>query len=148
MSSGPAWRQDLIWRAEALGFDLASAALRLFPVGWVSATGAGLFKALGPLTKSHRIAERNIRLAFPELDAAGRAPLLREQWDNLGRTFFEFPLTDRLTPRSGRVEVVGGERFAAIAASGRPAVFVSGHFANWELMAAAIVEAGVTCQIT
>ena len=148
MSSRPAWRQDLIWRAEALGFDLASALLRLFPVGWVSATGAALFKALGPLTKSHRIAERNIRLAFPELDAAGRAPLLRDQWDNLGRTFFEFPLTDRLTPRSGRVEVVGGERFAAIAASGRPAVFVSGHFANWELMAAAIVEAGVTCQIT
>ena len=148
MSSRPAWRQDLIWRAEALGFDLASAALRLFPVGWVSAAGAGLFKALGPLTKSHRIAERNIRLAFPELDKEGRAPLLREQWDNLGRTFFEFPLTDRLTPSSGRLEVVGRERLTAIAASGRPAVFVSGHFANWELMAAAIVEAGVTCQIT
>jgi KDO2-lipid IV(A) lauroyltransferase len=148
MSSRPAWRQDLIWRAEALGFDLATAAFRLMPTGWVSGLGAALFKALGPLTGSHRVAERNIRLAFPELDAAGRAELLRAQWDNLGRTFFEFPLTDRLTPRSGRVEVEGGEQLAAIAASGRPAVFVSGHFANWELMAAVIVEAGVTCQIT
>ena len=148
MSTRPAWRQNLIWRAEALGFDLASAALRLLPVDWVSGLGAALFKALGPLTGSHRIAERNIRLAFPELDARGRAALLRAQWDNLGRTFFEFPLSDRLTPDSGRVEVVGAERLAAIAASGRPAVFVSGHLANWEVMASVIVNAGLPCQIT
>lgn len=148
MSTRPAWRQDLIWRAEALGFDLASAALRLLPVDWVSGLGAALFKALGPLTGSHRIAERNIRLAFPELDARGRAALLRAQWDNLGRTFFEFPLSDRLTPESGRVDVVGAERLAAIAASGRPAVFVSGHLANWEVMASVIVNAGLPCQIT
>ena len=148
MSTRPAWRQDLIWRAEALGFDLASAALRLLPVDWVSGLGAALFKALGPLTGSHRIAERNIRLAFPELDARGRAALLRAQWDNLGRTFFEFPLSDRLTPESGRVDVVGAERLAAIAASGRPAVFVSGHLANWEVMASVIVNAGLACQIT
>ena len=148
MSTRPAWRQDLIWRAEALGFDLASAALRLLPVDWVSGLGAALFKALGPLTGSHRIAERNIRLAFPELDARGRAALLKAQWDNLGRTFFEFPLSDRLTPESGRVDVVGAERLAAIAASGRPAVFVSGHLANWEVMASVIVNAGLPCQIT
>lgn len=148
MSTRPAWRQNLIWRAEALGFDLASAALRLLPVDWVSGLGAALFKALGPLTGSHRIAERNIRLAFPELDARGRAALLKAQWDNLGRTFFEFPLSDRLTPESGRVDVVGAERLAAIAASGRPAVFVSGHLANWEVMASVIVNAGLPCQIT
>jgi len=148
MSSRPPWRQDLIWRAEALGFDMASALMRLFPVDWVSNAGAALFKALGPLTGSHRIAERNIRLAFPGLDPAARAALLRAQWDNLGRTFFEFPLTSRLTPASGRVEVVSGERLAAIAASGRPVVFVSGHLANWEVMAAVIVQAGVTCQVT
>lgn len=131
-----------------MGFDLATGLLRLFPIDWVSNAGAVLFKALGPLTRNQRTAERNIRLAFPDLDAGGRAALLRAQWDNLGRTFFEFPLTDRLTPQSGRVEVQGAERLAAIAASGKPVVFVSGHLANWEVMAAAIVEAGITCQIT
>jgi len=148
MRSRPAWRQDLIWRAEALGFDLASALLRLLPVDWVSGLGAALFRTLGPFTGSQRIAERNIRLAFPGLSDDERRRLLRGQWDNLGRTFFEFPITDRLTPASGRVEVVGRERLEAIAASGKPAVLVSGHFANWEVMAAAIVDAGVTCQIT
>jgi len=148
MKPRPPWRQDLIWRTEALGFDLATAVLRLLPVDWVSDLGAALAKALGPLTRSQRIAERNIRLAFPDLDPEARAGLLRAQWDNLGRTFFEFPITDRLTPRSGRVEVAGRERLEAIAASGEPAVIVAGHFANWEVIAAAIVDAGVDCRIT
>jgi KDO2-lipid IV(A) lauroyltransferase len=148
MKSRPSWRQDLIWRAEALGFDAATGLLRLFPVAWVSSLGAALFKALGPITKSHRIAERNIRLAFPDLSAADRAALMRAQWDNLGRTFFEFPLTHRLTPASGRVEVVGRERLEAVAASGAPAVIVTGHFANWEVIAIAIMDAGVPCRIT
>ena len=148
MRTRPAWRQDLIWRAEAFGFDLATAVLRLLPVDFVSDMGAALFKALGPLTKNQRIAERNIRLAFPELAESDRRRLMRDQWDNLGRTFFEFPISDRLTPGSGRVEVEGRERLEAIAAAHEPAVFISGHFANWEVMAAVIVEAGVTCQIT
>ncbi len=148
MKSRPSWRQDLIWRAEAFGFDVAAGVLRLLPVDWVSGLGATLFKALGPITKSQRIAERNIRLAFPELSPAERAALMRDQWDNLGRTFFEFPLTHRLTPAEGRLEIVGRERLQAVAASGKPTVIVTGHFANWEVMAIAIMDAGVPCRVT
>lgn len=140
--------KHLTWRLEALAYDCISALVRLWPTAWVSAAGGALFRKLGPLTRSHRIAARNIDLAFPDLDPAARAKLLDEQWDNLGRTFFEFPLTDRLTPATGRVEVVGMERLHAIAASGRPAVLVSGHFANWEVMAAVIAASGLDCRVT
>ena len=143
------WLQDLAWRAEALGFDLLSFLLRLLPVRAVSAAGGALFRLIGPLAgKAHRTASDNLRLAFPDLSDAEHARLLREQWDNLGRTLFEFPLTDRLTPGGGRVEVVGRERLEAIARSGAPAVLIGGHFANWEPMAAAIVDAGVRCRVT
>ena len=140
--------RDLTWRIEAIGFDLASAALRLLPTDWASGLGAVLFRALGPLTSSHRIAERNIRLAFPQLGEAEREALLAEQWSNLGRAFFEFPMTERLTRASGRVEVVGAERLDEIARGGRAVVFVSGHFSNWEVMPLTILEAGIVCQIT
>jgi KDO2-lipid IV(A) lauroyltransferase len=43
---------------------------------------------------------------------------------------------------------VGGERLAEIARDHRAAVLISGHFSNWEIMAAAIVHLGVDCQIT
>jgi KDO2-lipid IV(A) lauroyltransferase len=144
----PSLARDLAWRLEALAFDLTSAVARLFPVEWVSAAGGWLFRRLGPLTPSARIVSRNIDLAFPDLDPAARARLLDAQWDNLGRTFFEFPMTDHLTPAKGRVEVVGREKLLAIAQSGKPAILISGHFANWEVMAAAIVDAGVPARVT
>ena len=95
--------RDLAWRLEAMLYDAASAVLRLLPVDWVSDAGAVLFKLLGPLTPSHAIAARNLELAFPDLDGEARAALLKAQWDSVGRTFFEFPISDRLTPASGRV---------------------------------------------
>ncbi len=141
-------RQDFAWRVEAGAFAAYSALMRLLPVDWVSAFGAALLKTLGPLSGSHRTAERNLRLAFPDMADAERRRLLKAQWDNLGRTFAEFPIMDRITPATGRVEIVNGERFAQIVASGRPVVFISGHFANWEVMAAAMMHAGVKAQVT
>ena len=149
MPPRPASRaQRLAWRAEMVAYDALSAVLRRLPVSWASCAGGLLFRAVGPLTSLHRVAGRNIGLAFPDLDAAGRRALLSAQWDNLGRTLFEFPLTDRITPATGRVEVVGAERFHALAARGEGAVLVSGHFANWEVMAAAIVSTGLRCRVT
>jgi KDO2-lipid IV(A) lauroyltransferase len=144
----PSIARDLSWRLEALGFDLFSAFVRPWPVSWVSACGGWLFRKLGPLTRNHRIAARNIALAFPELDEPAAKALLDRQWDNLGRTFFEMPLTDRLTPKTGRVEVEGRERLEAIARSGEPAILVSGHFANFEVMAGVIADCGVNCRVT
>lgn len=140
--------QDLSWRLEALGFDLFTAAMRALPVEAASGFGAWLGKTIGPRTRQHRAAERNLRLAFPDLDDAGRARLLAAQWDNVGRAFAEFPIVDRLTPAGGRVELVNGERLDQIAAAGRPVVFVSGHFSNWEVMPAAIVASGLACDMT
>ena len=56
---------------------------------------------------------------------------------------FEFFVMDRIMADPSRVEVVGREKLDAIVASGRPAVFVSGHFANFEVMAAASRVVGI-----
>ncbi len=148
MSETKTLTQDIIWRAEAFAFDAISLLVRLFPIAWVSAAGGWLLRKLGPLSGAHKIAARNIDIAFPDLTPKARARLLDDQWDNVGRTFFEFPLTDKLTPAGGRVEVVGRERLLAIAQSGAPVIFFSGHFANWEVMPATIVDAGVSCRMT
>jgi len=144
----PSIARDLGWRLEALAFDLFSVAVRPWPVSWVSAFGGWLFRKLGPLSRNHHVAARNIALAFPNLDDAASKTLLDQQWDNLGRYFFEMPLTDKLTPKTGRVEVEGRERLEAIARSGEPAILISGHFANFEVMAAVIADCGLNCRVT
>jgi KDO2-lipid IV(A) lauroyltransferase len=140
--------QDLIWRIEALGFDLIGGFFRLLPLDIASRLGGAALRLLGPLTGAHKTAERNLRIAFPDMGKAERDRLLVAQWDNLGRLTAEFQLMDRLTPQTGRVEIVGGEHLRAVAQSGRPAVLISGHFSNWEVMAAVIVHLGVRCDVT
>jgi len=144
----PSLPQRIAWRLEAIAFDLFSAVFRLLGVDAASACGGALLKLFGPLTGAHRTADRNIRLAFPQMPEPERKRLLSAQWENVGRLFAEFPLTDRLTPESGRVEIVGGERLRAVAQESRACVLISGHFSNWEIMAAVIVHLGVRCQIT
>lgn len=140
--------QDFIWRLEAVGFDLLTGFCRLFPVDAVSAFGGGLLRLLGPLTSTHRTASDNLRLAFPDMDEAERKRILGVQWDNVGRTFFEFPIMDRILPSTGRVEIIGGERLLDIARRSEAVVFISGHLSNWEVMPAAIVDQGVDCLMT
>ena len=149
MPPRPASRaQRLAWLAELVAYDALGWGLRRLPVEWASALGGAVFRTIGPLSGAHGTARRNLLLAFPEMDRAGRDAVLAAQWENLGRYLFEFPLTDRLTPASGRIEVVGRERLEAIAASGEPAVLISGHLSNFEVMAAVIVDAGVRCRVT
>ena len=144
----PSFSRDLVWRLEALGFDIFTFLFRLLPTDAASWLGGALVTLVGPLSGSHKIARRNLLIAFPEKDEAWRRDMLKRQWEGLGRSFAEFTFMDRIRPSTGRVELVNGERLAEIARTKTPVVFVSGHLSNWEVMPAAIVDAGVICQMT
>lgn len=144
---GASFRQDLIWRLEAAGFAAFIGFMRLLGVERASALGGWLLRTLGPRTGTQKTVLRNLRIAFPEMPREDREALARAQWEQTGRAFAETALMDRLVAEN-RIEVVGRERLEAIRDSGRPVVFVAGHFANIETMAATIVGAGVPCQIT
>ena len=140
--------QDIAWRLEALGYDLVTGLARLFPIDMVSDFGAFLFKYLGPLTSTHRVAETNLRIAFPQADDTEISRLLDAQWQGLGRWVVEFPILDKIIADPTRVTLVNGERLSEIAKTGQSVVFISGHFSSMEIMPAAIIHAGITCQIT
>jgi KDO2-lipid IV(A) lauroyltransferase len=140
--------QHLLWRMEAAAYDIAAMLARVFPIDSVSTFGSWLFRRLGPLTGSHRVALVNLRIAFPQATPAQLQALLDRQWGELGRWFAEFPILDRIVADPGRVEVVGAERLEAIRGGAGPVVFVSGHFSSFEIMPAVIVRAGIACQIT
>jgi len=144
----PTLAQDLAWRLEALAYDLVTGVARLFPIDMVSDFGAWLFKRLGPLTSTHKVVETNLRIAFPNATEAELADLITQSWAEAGRVALEFPILDRIIADPSRVQVVNAERLAEIARTGEPVVFISGHFSSMEVMAATIVHAGITCQIT
>jgi KDO2-lipid IV(A) lauroyltransferase len=138
----------LAWRAEVAAYDAFAWVMRRLPVDAVSDFGATVLGALGPLTAVDRTVERNLRIAFPDASAGEIARLKRAQWRETGRFLAEFPIVDRIARDPARIEVVHGERLLALARGGPPAVLISGHFSNFEIMAAAIVQAGVRCRVT
>lgn len=140
--------QDIVWRLEAAAFQGLFGFLRLLGVERASGFGGKLLRTLGPLTGTHKTVKRNLRIAFPDMDVAERDRLAVEQWEQTGRTFAELAVMDRLTPESGRIDIVGLERLHAVRDSGKPVVLISGHLANFEIMAAVIMAAGVPCQVT
>ena len=133
-------------RLEALAYDIATGLVRLLPFRFVSALGAFIVKGVGPLTSKRHIAETGLRTAFPDKSDAEIKSLMRAQWGNLGRTFAEFPVTHRLRPfdENSRVTIEGLEHYEA----NQPAIIVTGHFANWEVMATVLTQSDHTVRIT
>ena len=132
-----AWDVVYWWPMKALGPDRASNFL-----GW-------LMKTIAPLFSQNKTVKRNLQLAFPDLSEQERKKIARESWESVGRTAGELPHLPKIDPYAGdRVEVIGAEHLDAIEASDKGAVIATGHFANWEIMAAAICRRPVDCLIT
>lgn len=140
----------LIWRVEALAYDIVSGMLAPFSFDRISAFGGWLLRKIGPLTRKHHIARRGLETAFPNASEAQIGAWLDAQWDNTGRTFAEFPVLHRVKvfEPGSRVTVEGLEHLEAIKVSEQPAIIVTGHFANWEIMATVLVQIGLSIRIT
>jgi len=137
--------RKLGWRLEALAYDLVGLILNFFPFSGISAFGGWLLRLIGPLTSKHHIAKTGLEIAFPDKSENEIAQILKEQWDNTGRTFAEFPITHRIKAfEDGRVTIKGLDIFKANA----PAIIVTGHFANWEIMATVLTQSGLPVRIT
>lgn len=137
--------QDVGERLLAAFVRLVFAALRALGPDRASALGAAVAPRLGPLTRNHRYAMENLRLAFPEKTETERTAIARGAWANLGRTACEYVHLEALFDvEGGRVEADPDThaRFAELKASGRPVLVFAAHLANWELPAVAAHKLG------
>lgn len=139
-----------VWRLEALIYDVIGLLLKPFSFDAISGFGGWLLRRIGPLTSKHHIAETGLRTAFPDAPEAEITQWLTEQWDNTGRTFAEFLILHRIKvfEEPSRVIVHGLEHLENLRVTGGAAVIVTGHFANWEIMAAVLTQSGLPVQIT
>jgi KDO2-lipid IV(A) lauroyltransferase len=84
-----------------------------------------------------RTGERNLEMALPDLDAAGRRRVLRGTFASLGRQFGLFSQLNRLSQADlDKVCVVEGfEHLRAARAGNRSVIMFTGHLGAWELTA-------------
>lgn len=134
--------QRVQWRLETIAWDVIYwAPMKALGPDKASDFGGWLVKKIGPLLSQQKTMRRNLRLAFPEWTDAQIEEMALAAWESVGRTAGEMPHLPEIDPYTGgRVEIVGLDVLDAVRDSGKGAVFISGHFANWEIMPAAITK--------
>jgi len=118
---------------------------RLFSPDLASSAGRGLMRRLGPRMDKTRHIRRNLENAFPEKNAAEIDELIRDIWGNLGSILAEYPHLGTICHREAeqRLECVIQGDPQVLHNTGKTAVFVSAHLANWELGAGVLAQFGI-----
>lgn len=122
-----------------------SAIMRLLPlqiVLWKGKMLGLLFFYIIPIRKSVTI--KNISETFPEVSQAKVREIAKNTYIQFGQSITEFMRHPKLTPSelNERITFVNEALFQEAQNGGNGAILLSGHFGNWELMAAAIRAKG------
>lgn len=131
----------LAYGSQAALLGVLLALLRALPLDRASALAGFVARKIGPLVPVSNVGRRNLHAAFPEKSKAEIERILAGVWENLGRTFAEYPHLDHIWDvgpegpiPGGRIETDAIERFRELRDSGRPCIFFTGHCGNWELL--------------
>lgn len=118
--------------------------LRALPVEAASNLGGWFGRMLIPRTVKLEKIRRTIRVPFPDMTDGEIDTLLREMGDNIGRVLGETLHLEAFAGASNsRLMLRGVEQVEAARKTGHGVLFISGHFANWELFEVALANLGL-----
>lgn len=136
------FKRWLRYRIEWLGVKIAMTLIQLVGMERASALAGSVMRTIGPFMGVSNKARQNLRQSFPEKSEAEIEAIVRGVWDNLGRTFAEYPYLEHIWSDPGRphglsdrISYSGEEHFNALRDSGKPALVFAAHLANWEIPA-------------
>ena len=93
------------------------------------------FNLLGPLIRSNKIALKNLSKINPSLSKKKLNENLKSMWSNYGMTFAEYMHLDKIKNNSSKyISLKGTNILSQIIKKNKPVIFISGHFANFEIM--------------
>ena len=104
-----------------------------------------IFEKIGPYFRSKKIISSNIKKAFPNINSEDLNKINQFMWNNYGRVFAEYMFIKnfRFGNLVTKIEIQGQEILDEIINSKKQVIFVSGHLANFELMAMYLEKSGV-----
>ena len=107
--------------------------------------GGKLFEIVGPLFRSKQLIHSNILKAMPNSNMKNIKNITKLMWNNYGRVFAEYVFIKnfRYGKLNSRIEIEGQDILDKIKKFNKQVVFISGHFANFELMALHLEKSGI-----
>ena len=107
--------------------------------------GGKLFEIIGPMFRSKNIIKKNLQIAMNNISNQEINKTSKLMWNNYGRVFAEYMFIKdfRFNRLSSNIQVEGQDILENLKKNNKSAVFISGHFANFELMAMHIEKSGL-----
>ena len=102
-----------------------------------------LFIFLGPIFKSKNVIDKNLKIFSSKISNVNNKKIINEMWKNYGMTFIEYIFLNKLRKCKNHVTIKGKENLTDVMNSKKPVIFVSGHFANFELMSMEITKLNI-----
>ena len=97
-----------------------------------------IFKKLGSFFRSNNISLNNLSIAFSNFSENEKKEIIKQMWANYGKIFSEYMFIKKFRKNlkfSNKIQIENQEELEKIKHEGKPVIFISGHFNNFELMA-------------
>ena len=110
-----------------------------------SALGGKIFEIIGPLFRSKELIHSNIKRAIPNIESKRLNKITKSMWNNYGRVLAEYMFIKDFSEGKleNHINIEGQAILEKIKKLNKPVVFISGHLANFELMAMHIEKSGI-----
>ena len=102
-----------------------------------------LFVYVGPIFKSKKIIENNLNIFSNKNPNTNKKKIQNNMWENYGKTFIEYIFLNYFKKRNTHIKFENEDIFTKIKNNNKPVIFVSGHFANYELMSMEITKRNI-----
>ena len=93
-----------------------------------------IFIKFGRFFKSQKIINQNLERIAKNLSNDNKEKVIDKMWSNYGKTFIEYIYLNFFRKNSDHIEIVNKEIIEDLVKNNKKAIFISGHFANYELM--------------
>ena len=105
---------------------------------------AFLFSIVGPHFKSKKIIKENLNIFFNNTSRRDENTIINDMWKNYGMTFVEYMFLNFFQKNNSHINIEGEENLFITTLNEKPVIFVSGHFANYELMSMEITKKNIS----
>ena len=99
-----------------------------------------IFKKIGPIIRSNNIIDKNLLKFSNELSNQEKKEIKSNMWSNYGMTFIEYIFLNNFKKGQSHIDIEGEKILHKISLDNKPVIFISGHFANFELMSMEITK--------
>ena len=116
---------------------------KVFGINYSRKIFSFVFKNLAPFFKSRKIIQKNLDIFDGKITNEKKNKIISSMWRNYGLTFIEYIFLNHFRNSDSHIEIVGEENLKNVLEKNKTAIFVSGHFANYELMSMEITKKNI-----